>query len=413
MSEKYKSLRGVRDIAGKEAALFNEITDRASGLFKSYGYSRIYLPVIEYTALFARSIGQDTDIVSKEIYSFEDKKGRGVSLRPEGTAGATRALIHRRQLDGKVRRKIYYFGPMFRYERPQKGRYRQFYQIGCELYSTPSPFQDAEIIELAYKLLKLCGVKDFSLSINSLGCAEDRENYKKAIKKKLEGKEKELCPDCRRRLKTNTLRVLDCKNRVCQEIYSDLPSIDEFLCSKCNDYMEKLKEILDRRGIKYSTDSGLVRGLDYYSGPVFEFEVKSSVVIAGGRYNKLVKELGGPLMPACGWALGMERLSSLSNIKISPNAAAALIKVNGGDIKTCRRLAGDLRKKGLSLSEDYEDISTGKRFKIADKNGIARVLIIGSKEEKNGTVTLRDMERGTQQQFPRDDIENLMRKIDV
>jgi histidyl-tRNA synthetase len=411
MAKKYKSLRGIRDISGAEAAGFNEIISKASELLEKYGYERIFLPVIEYTNLFARSIGEDTDIVSKEMYSFKDKKGRDISLRPEGTAGAVRSLIQADQLSGKIRRKIYYFGPMFRYERPQKGRYRQFYQLGCEVYSFPSPYHDAEIIEIADKLLKLCRVKDYSLGINSLGCAEDRSSYKKAVKKKLEGKVEKLCPDCRRRLKTNTLRVLDCKNSRCREIYQELPGMDDFLCDDCGDYIEKLRQILDSRGVKYSIDSGLVRGLDYYNGPVFEFKVNDSAVIAGGRYNKLVRELGGPDMPACGWGLGMERLVAAANLEPASQKKAALIKVEGGRIETCRRIADNLRNKGISVSEGYEDISTGKKFKITDKNRIVKVVIIGGEEEKNKPVTLRDMETGKQESVPADDVESLARKI--
>lgn len=428
-----KTIKGIKDIIYPESAEWKRIIDITEGIFESYGYRKIFLPVIEYTELFSRSIGQDTDIVSKEMYSFKDRKGRDLSLRPEGTAGVVRAMIENKLLQGNIREKVYYFGPMFRYENPQAGRYRQFYQLGCEVFGSDSPSIDAEIIEVAVKILKKCGVMEFKIKYNSVGCEDCRKQYREAVKAFLLDKTNRLCNDCRRRMNTNTLRILDCKNEKCKEVYKELPAIK--LCDSCSEHMRKYEEDLKLRNIgtaektmnekniksdkRMATESlirddRLVRGLDYYTGIVFEVDIEGhGTVIAGGRYDTLVKQLGGPDVPACGWALGLERLwlsSSAINHRYVPEVYIALL--DGGDrLVDMPKVVNALREKGISVDEDFEDAPIGKKMKIADKKKVKWVLIFGEKEAENKTVSIKNLESGEQESVPVDNIEEIKKKI--
>jgi len=400
-----KTIRGIRDIYYPDSEKWNTIINGSEKILSGYGYRKIYLPVIEYTELFSGSIGEDTDIVSKEMYAFQDKKGRNLALRPEGTAGAVRAMIEGRRLEGTVREKIYYFGPMFRYEKPQEGRYRQFYQLGCEIFGSSSPYSDAELAETALEIVKYCGINDFNLKINSVGCNKCRRLYRDDIKNYLADKTDRLCPDCQRRLGSNTLRILDCKNRKCKEIYKELPELRDFLCEGCADYYGKYKEILSSRGIVFTEDTRLVRGLDYYTGPVFELESDSSVIAAGGRYDALVKQLGGPQVPACGFAFGIERLEAASKKQAAAVPMVYIARLQGGDEEKCRKIAQELRSRNISVEEDYEDISPGKKMKIADKKNIMWVVIIGEEESKSNMVSLKNLRTGQQKTIPAEELE--------
>ncbi len=409
--EKIRTIRGIRDIIYPESEKLGRIAGNASGILESYGYRRIYLPALEYTRLFSRSIGEDTDIVSKEMYAFEDKKGRRIALRPEGTAGVVRAMIENKLLRGRTREKVYYSGPMFRYERPQKGRYRQFYQIGCEVFGLEGPNIDAEIACIASEIAKGCAVGEFVFSINSVGCAGCRSSYREELKKFLQEKSDSLCGDCRRRINTNTLRVLDCKNRKCRSMFEEIPPLGEYICSKCRDSYESYKDLLEEMGVVFEEDDRLVRGLDYYTGSVFELKANDSVIAAGGRYNNLVRQLGGPEVPACGWAFGLERLANKARIKKVNIPQVYLACLKGADLKKCRMSAAALRKAGISVEEDYEDYPAGKKLKAADKKDAGWVLIMGENEANAGVITVKKMKTGEQEEVPENEIEKIIEEI--
>ncbi len=424
-----KTIKGIRDIIYPESVKWKSIIDTTERIFESYGYRNIFLPVIEYTDLFLRSIGEDTDIVSKEMYSFKDRKGRNLSLRPEGTVGVVRAMIQNKLLQGNIREKVYYFGPMFRYERPQAGRYRQFYQIGCEVYGSNDSSQDAEMAELAVRIARQCRVEEITLKVSSVGCETCRKEFREKLKDILSDKSEELCADCNRRLETNTLRVLDCKNKTCQDLYekligmgmvseNKLKPLTDNLCSECAEYYGFYKFDLKARNIKYTEDNRLVRGLDYYTGPVFELESAGMTIIAGGRYDNLVKDLGGPDVPACGWALGLERLVSVSNLDFTEKSVpevSIIMLVDGSErnenLDKITKIAEALREKNISVEEDYERTVPGKRFKIADKKNIKNVIIFGTDEAKNNTVSIKDMKTGDQTTVSIEDVNEIIKRI--
>ncbi|MGM0441035.1 MAG: histidine--tRNA ligase [Elusimicrobiota bacterium] len=409
--KEFKAIRGIRDILYPRSQKWGNIVAKAAGLLKNYGYRRTFIPVIEYTDLFSRSIGEDTDIVSKEMYSFEDRKGRQLSLRPEGTASVVRAAIENRMLQGKVREKFFYFGPMFRYERPQQGRYRQFYQLGCEVLGSEDPFIDAEILDMAVQLMKNLKIKDYKVKINSVGCEKCRTEYRKKIRAELKPDRDKLCPDCKKRLDSNTLRIFDCKNKKCRALYKKLPAVSEYLCNECRDYYREFKEILTALELNYSIDKTLVRGLDYYTGPVFEILSKGSAVLAGGRYDNLTKQLGGPDQPACGWALGLERISAISDIDSSALPEVYLLLIGDRGMSKGRSIARKLRQRGISVEEDYSKLSVGKKFNIANRKDIRWVVILGEDELTNNTVSLKDMKTGEQESMKISNIEKIVRKI--
>ncbi|MFC2062032.1 histidine--tRNA ligase [Elusimicrobiota bacterium] len=406
-----KTIRGIKDIVFPESGRWKKIINKVENLLESYGYKRIFIPVIEYTGLFTRSIGEDTDIVSKEMYSFKDKKGRNLSLRPEGTAGVVRAMIDKNLLMGKIREKTYYFGPMFRYEKPQEGRYRQFYQIGCEVFGEASPEQDAEITELALLVTVQCGCGKYKLNINSVGCETCRAEYKKSLKIHLKNEKDKLCEDCVRRLDKNTLRILDCKKTTCKQVYKILPEFSDYLCDNCGEYIKAYERCLDNRGIEYRRDNLLVRGLDYYTGPVFELEVSKEIVVAGGRYGSLVKELGGPDVSACGWALGLERLAAASSIEEVNIPHVYIALLDGGHRYICRHIADALRKYSISVEEDYEDIAPGMKLRLADRKKIRWVIIEGEKEAEEKKVTIKNMKSGEQIMVAADNIQEIVRIV--
>ncbi|MGM0567896.1 MAG: histidine--tRNA ligase [Elusimicrobiota bacterium] len=393
---KVNAIRGMKDSVYPESSKWDLIVNRSQNLLESYGFRNIYIPAVEYTSLFTRTIGEDTDIVKKEMYSFKDKKGRDLALRPEGTAGVVRAAISNRLLEGRVREKLMYFGPMFRYEKPQEGRYRQFHQLGCEVFGSNSVYADTEITELAAGVLNLAEVGDYVLKVNSIGCKKCRALYKKKLKSFLSDISESLCPDCRRRIDTNTLRVLDCKKSKCRKHYEDIPLMEDYICAGCSSFLERYMNILKRKGISFRRDSQLVRGLDYYTGVVFEALVGGEVVLAGGRYNNLVKELGGPDTPACGWAFGMERLAAKSALKAGKTPFVYMALVKGGKEDVAEKFASDLRSKGISVEEDYEDISPGKKFKMAHRKKASFVAVMGGEEIKKKAVSLKNMETGKQ-----------------
>ncbi|MBL7072767.1 MAG: histidine--tRNA ligase [Candidatus Omnitrophica bacterium] len=399
---KYKSLRGMPDILAEEASVRHKLEDAAREVFRVFGFGEISTPVLEETKVFTRSIGEDTDIVEKEMYSFSDRGGKTVSLRPEGTASIIRAYIEHAELNSKDICKLFYVGPMFRAERPQKGRLRQFHQIGAEIISLSSPFVDAELILNLKILLSKIGLKDFTIFLNSLGCSADRTKYKKVLKKYLSKKNAEICDNCKKRSEVNVLRVLDCKNKKCAGVIKLAPKISDFLCRKCKSDQDALKKTLKEIGVKFTEKDDLVRGLDYYTGTVFEVMHSSlgaqDAIAAGGRYNGLIKEMGGEDMGATGYAVGIERvLLLLSKETREVKCPDAIILPMDEDCRPeAMRIAGKFWLKGIPCEVDHTARSFKGRLRRAHKEGRGIVIIIGENEIKNKRLTLKKMKTGEQ-----------------
>ena len=404
MSTKYQVVKGFRDIFPPESRLFWLAELRAREVFDRYGYSEVMLPIIENYELFSRSIGDATDIVEKEMFIIADKKGRNLALRPEATASVVRAYVEGLASQGSA--KLFYFGPMFRYERPQKGRYRQFWQIGAEAIGYPGPATDAELIALLDQYFKGFGLDNIELKLNSLGCKNCRPDYRSALIAYLEKNRESLCEDCKRRLLKNPLRVLDCKNETCKEITKQAPSPSQFLCADCSGHFEKLCGRLDRLKLGYQKDNHLVRGLDYYTRTVFEFQASTGLgaqnaIAAGGRYDDLVLELGGQATPAIGFALGVERLVLLLEEKM-PAAGfqngPELFMVFAGEpaYNFSFNLLFSLRKAGLfaEMAIDDPQKSLRSQMKTADKQKAKLALIIGDDELAKKSLNLKILETG-------------------
>jgi histidyl-tRNA synthetase len=367
----------------------------ARTLFEDYGFSEIRVPVFEYTELFARSIGASTDIVEKEMYTFEDRDGRKITLRPEGTAGVVRAFIEHSMYADSQLTKLYYMGPMFRHERPQKGRYRQFHQIGVEALGTDHPHVDIEVLALLHALFTRLGIKDLKLQINSLGDTTCRGAYRDALVNYLTAKLPTLCADCRRRYETNPLRVLDCK--VDADKFSDSPVMLDYLCGPCKTHFETVEQGLRKLGIPFEVNTRLVRGLDYYTRTTFELVMghmgAQNTVAAGGRYDGLVREIGGPATPGIGFALGVERAISIMDTRniVSPRPAVFIAALGAEAVAFALPLVHELRSAGIRVDTDYTGASLKSQMKKADKSGAGHTLIIGEQEIKTGNAVLRNM----------------------
>ncbi len=391
-----QSVRGFNDLLGEELARFRRVSSVVRSVLERYNFEEILLPVVEYAELFQRSIGEITDIVQKEMFIFKDRKGRLLALRPEGTAGAVRAFLEHKFYAERPYTKLFYEGPMFRYERPQSGRYRQFHQIGAELFGVAEPSADAEIISVVYELLKELEI-DSVIEINSLGCKECRPPYREALKEFLAQKEEHLCKDCLGRKDRNPLRVLDCKEKSCKLAVSDAPKMVDYLCDSCKEHYSQLKELLTHINIPFRENFNLVRGLDYYTRTVFE-AVSDSLgitVVAGGRYDYLVQELGGPPTPALGFAVGVERLALL--LKDMPKPKELYVVIPFGDVLPyALKVAKALRSKGKRVEFSYRRGGLRKQLDFANRLGAKYAVIIGEDEAKEGVVSLKDMDSGEQ-----------------
>ncbi|MFN3598402.1 MAG: histidine--tRNA ligase [Aquificaceae bacterium] len=395
MSE-FQRVRGFHDIFGEEAKKFRYTANLVREKLRLYNFEEILLPVVEYLEVFQRSIGEITDIVQKEMFSFQDRKGRWLSLRPEGTAGAVRAYIQNKLYSSKPYVKLFYEGPMFRYERPQAGRYRQFHQIGAEVFGSIDPMVDAEMIQLVYEILFQLRI-DAIIEINSIGCKVCRPAYREALVEYFNHIEASLCEVCIDRKDRNPLRVLDCKVPTCKEAVKEAPKMMDFLCEECKEHYSKLKEYLSKLSIPYRENPNLVRGLDYYTKTVFEavaveFDL---TVIAGGRYDYLVEELGGPPTPAIGFAVGIERLSML--LKDLPMEDPLYVVIPFGDVMDYAFLVAKLlRSEGKRVELSYKRGGLKKQLELANKLGARYVIIIGEEEKAGGFYTLKYMETGEQ-----------------
>ncbi len=409
-----QAIKGVKDVLPQDMPVWQHLEATARKLFEDYGFMEIRVPVFEYTELFARSIGASTDIVEKEMYTFEDRDGRKITLRPEGTAGVVRAFIeHKLYADAQLT-KLYYLGPMFRHERPQKGRYRQFYQIGVEALGLDHPHVDIEVLAMLHALFARLGIGGLSLQINSLGDSECRGAYRDALKQYLTAKLPTLCADCRRRYETNPLRVLDCK--VDADKFADSPVMLDYLCNPCKTHFETVEQGLRTLGIPFEVNKRLVRGLDYYTRTTFELVMghmgAQNTVAAGGRYDGLVKEIGGPATPGIGFALGVERAISLMDAGsvVYPRPAFFIAALGPDAVALALPLVNRLKSSGVPVETDYTGASLKSQMKKADKSGAGHTLILGEQEIKSGTAVLRNMQTKEQEEISLKNIEEELKK---
>jgi histidyl-tRNA synthetase len=401
--EKIQAIKGIKDILPPEIGIWHHVFLTAGEIFRTFGYEEILIPIFEETRLFARGIGETTDIVEKEMYTFEDRGGKSLTLRPEGTASVVRAFIEHNLHLSTPNPKYYYIGPMFRRERPQAGRYRQFYQIGAEAFGGAHPAIDAEVIVLIHTLIETLKIGNIELQVNSLGCPACRPAYRKALQEFLQDKRASLCSECQRRIDLNPLRVLDCKVPSCKAIVADAPRTIDSLCEACSTHHWGLLGHLRAMNVPFIENPSIVRGLDYYSRTVFEFLGTTlgaqNAVAAGGRYDGLVEELGGSATPAVGFSLGVERLVSLIDPATVPRPPVLLfIAALGPEAQNeAFVLLHGLRREGIAAAMDYDGGSLKSQMRKADRLQAHYTLILGENELQQGKIVLRDMTQKTQE----------------
>lgn len=411
---KITAIKGFADILPGEVEAWQFIEQKARAIFATYNFSEIRIPILEKTELFSRSIGDTTDIVEKEMYTFSDQGAHGLSLtlRPEGTAGVVRAYVESEMFKIEPVRKLFYIGPMFRRERPQKGRMRQFHQIGAEALGRGDPFIDAEVLLMLHDLFAVLRLEGASLQLNSLGCAQCRPGYREKLLSYLRTREQALCVNCRRRMERNPLRILDCKEQGCIQETKNAPSILDSLCEECRSHFNSVQQLLRHSDVGFFLNSRMVRGLDYYCRTTFEWTSdqlgSQNAVAAGGRYDGLVQELGGPAIPGVGFALGMERLALLlrmrgQNKTIGPSIYIAWIGARARE--WAFPMAHRLRRNGVPVEIEGETRSLKSQMRRADKLNAGSVLIVGENELERGTVVLRDMKSKEQKEISLDAVE--------
>ncbi len=407
--------RGTKDILPDSVGQWRYVEEKIRRICGLFRFKEIRTPVFEHTELFLRGIGETTDVVEKEMYTFTDRGGRSITLRPENTASAVRAYLEHKLYAKAAVNKLFYIGPMFRYDRPQAGRYRQFHQFGVEAFGSASPAADAEVILLAASFLKELGLSELRLSLNSVGCPHCRPLYRKKLQEFFADKRDELCTDCQSRFERNPLRILDCKNERCQELSQGAPEMTDCLCVDCRDHFERLQSILTAAGASYVLNPRLVRGLDYYTKTAFEIQYAplgaQSAVCGGGRYDGLVAECGGPDTPAIGFAAGMERvLLALEKQRLLPDLSDApdvmLVALGDAAQAVAFQALCRLRGRGLRAEMDFSDRSLKAKLKQADKSSVQYAVIIGEDEVKSDAALLKDMTTGEQKKIALQDLEN-------
>lgn len=398
-----KAIKGTKDVLPKDVHKNQYIEATALDIASKFGYKEIRTPVFEHTELFQRGVGDTTDVVQKEMYTFDDKGGRSITLRPEGTAGAVRSYLENGLCNEALPQKVCYLISCYRYEKPQAGRLREFHQFGVECFGSASPLADAEIIALAKSLFDTLGVKDLNLEINSIGCPTCRAEYHKALKKYFSSRKDELCDTCKSRLDRNPMRILDCKSPICHEIAEGAPVVIDYLCDECKEHFENVQKYLKAQNIEYTINPQMVRGLDYYTKTVFEFVSNSigaqGTVCGGGRYDGLVEELGGQHTPSLGFAMGIERLMLLMEAQGCefPEAEKPdLFIVALGEKATLKavEIAKDMREEGFSALLDLNQRSVRAQMKYADKLGAKFNVVIGDNEVEAKTAKLKNMQTG-------------------
>lgn len=401
-----QKLKGTRDILPKESEVWQYIESKAKEIFENYGYKEIRVPVIESLELFQRGVGEATDVVQKEMYCFEDRGGRKVALRPEGTAGVVRAYIENGLSSEPSPLKLWYHMPMYRYENVQKGRQREFNQLGAELFGTESYMADVETIEMVEQLFQSLNIKDIELNINSIGCTECRKKYIEALKEYIRPNLESYCETCKTRFEKNPMRILDCKEEKCKELNKNAPKILDYLCEECKMHFENVKNMLDKLEIEYKIDPNIVRGLDYYTKTVFEFVSKLDglTVLGGGRYDGLVEELGGAKTPAIGFASGMERLIDVfknnnPDLKLEKNMHIFVAYIGEEANIYATKLVKNLRQQGIYAEKDIMGRSIKAQFKYADKKKANYVITIGDNEIETKTATIKNLQTGEEKQI--------------
>ncbi len=412
--------RGTIDILPPDSFKWHYMENILTSVAEIYGYHEIRTPIFEHTELFERGVGETTDVVSKEMYTFTDKAGRSITLRPEATATCARALIEHGVYAGALPVKWYYMGPMFRYDRPQTARYRQFTQFGVEVFGSNSPYLDAEVIILLLDILKRLGLNEYELHLNSVGCPECRHIYRDKLIKHITSTREKLCQDCQVRYNKNPLRVLDCKIESCQNAIAGYPAIIDSLCEDCKIHYETVKQAITDNNIEYIHDDNLVRGLDYYTNTAFEIHIPGigaqSAIGGGGRYNGLVEACGGPDVPGVGFALGLERILlalESKNVQLVEDSLTDvfIIVSDPENDHLARHLTSQLRSANIRTDKDYADRSMRAQMKHANRLGAKVTIIIGEDEIKNHYFTVRDMAKAEQSQVLSQDIVNHIKNI--
>ncbi len=407
---------GVEDIFPDRSPKFNFIINTAKEVFQLYNYREVILPVMEYTEVFARGIGDSSDIVTKEMFTFEDRGGRSLTLRPEGTASMVRAYVENGEYNRLALCKFFYHGPMFRAERPQKGRLRQFNQFGAEMFGSDYPWYDFEVISLMNEITTRLQIKNYTLLINSIGCPDCRRPYVGELFKYYSLHEQELCEDCKKRLYTNPLRLLDCKVEGCITLKQDAPKINQYLCQSCNDHFHKTRDLLEEHSIQYIHDPLLVRGLDYYTKTTFEFVTTKlggqNAFAAGGRYNNLVELFGGKPTPAVGFAAGIERIELLlEELSLKEYLDVYIAYSSNNALPVVIKIAKELRRNNISCDFDPTAKGFKTQFKRADRENARFSLIFGDDEIAKNTATIKDMSSGNQVQIPIDSVIQYFKEI--
>ncbi len=404
--------KGTKDIMPKDIYKWQHVERKALSVAALYGFKEIRVPTFEHTELFLRGVGDTTDVVQKEMYTFKDKGDRSITLRPEGTSGVMRAAIENNLLSEKLPAKLCYNISCFRYEKPQAGRLREFHQFGIEELGSPSPASDAEVISLAKNVLDNLGIKGVTLFINSIGCKNCRPRYQQLLKAYLNEHEDSLCPICRQRLETNPLRIIDCKEKSCSKLIEQAPKMIDHLCPVCSDHFKELRERLDKMGIDYSLDPDIVRGLDYYTKTVFEFVTDcigaQGTVCGGGRYDGLIEEIGGPKLPGVGFAMGIERLLMVMEACKAPfpheEKCSLFIASMGKEASIeASSLVDRLRKEGICAESDNMERSLKAQMRFADKEGCLFTMVLGDSELADKRAVLKDMQTKETREIELDD----------
>ena len=410
-----KAIKGTQDLLPNESYKNRYVEQTMLDIASKFGYKEIRTPVFEHTELFSRGVGDTTDVVQKEMYTFDDKGGRSITLRPEGTAGAMRAFLEHGLFNEPLPQKVSYLTSCYRYEKPQAGRLREFHQFGVECLGTAAPAADAELIGLAHEIFSHLGVEGLQLEINSIGCPTCRKKYHEALHSYFESKKADLCETCLDRLGRNPMRILDCKSPVCSEIAKDAPKVLDYICEDCSAHFEVVKKHLDAMNIPYVVNPTIVRGLDYYTRTVFEF-VSTQIgaqgtVCGGGRYDGLAEQLGGNSTPSLGFALGIERLMLLMQAQNTPlpeEEKPDLYIASMGEAATvlAAKLAASLREEGISVQYDVAGRSVKAQMKFANKLGVRNTVVIGDSEIESGKVTVKDMNGGESVEMELDGFED-------
>ncbi len=405
--------KGTQDILPKESGRWQKAENIIRELCAQYGFKEIRTPVFEHTEVFVRGVGETTDVVTKEMYTFEDKGGRSVTLRPEGTAGIVRSFVENGLFNEALPTKLFYMIQCFRYEKPQKGRLREFHQFGLELFGAPDPLADATVISLPYRLFKKVGLEGIRLELNSIGCKECRAKYREALIAYFQKDKERLCPTCLERLEKNPMRILDCKSEICKGVAKDAPVITDYLCGDCADHFEKVKEYLSLMNIDYCVNPRIVRGLDYYNRTVFEFVSDQigaqGTVCGGGRYDGMTEQFGGAPQPGIGFAMGMERFMLVleqAGITLEEEGGCDLFIIPLGDnaCKEAVKLTDRLLGEGAKVQYDLLRRSVKAQMKYADKIGAACTVVLGDSELEQGSVAIKNMKNGEQQTVALKDI---------